>query len=272
MYFDSHVHTKASPDSNMNPEEAISILKDKGLGVTFTEHLEFRTPKPGRNEDAPDIPQLGISPLGGMDDFSCDLDRYPSEYDNLRSDTVLMGLEVDLTAAYLTINQGIVANGNFDFIIGSIHAVNGRDMYDDYRNVDVISRYLNYAADMVKLCGFFDSFGHIDFIARYMSGLDEHVTYHRYQKEFDRLLTALAAQGAAIEINTSRLSKKSVLKNLYEIYKQFVRLGGIYCTIGSDAHEPHNLARNFDEGIQLAKDAGMIPVFYKKRERFKCQF
>ncbi|MCL2378712.1 MAG: PHP domain-containing protein [Defluviitaleaceae bacterium] len=267
MYFDAHVHSAASPDSEADPMEIIAALKSKGLGVTFTEHADFVTPIKGRDMTATDVPR----PKWGVD-FICDFDMYPARYRHLRSDTALLGLEVGLTAAFLPLNTQ-VADNDYDFVLGSIHYVDGIDVYYDASKVDAETfcrRYLTYSLEMVEISGFFDSFAHIDYVARYSENISGHFYYYNYPKEFDALLKALADRELALEINTSRLGCESAIRQLIPIYKRFRALGGKHVTIGSDAHQLQGLGRYHDKAVDMAKIVELTPVYYKNRKPIIC--
>jgi len=252
MYFDSHVHSAASPDSEMCPVEAIATLKQKGLGVIFTEHVDFDTKG-----------------------FVCDFNIYPSTYAHLRSDSVLLGLEIGLSPDYFDLNKK-TADADYDFIIGSVHRVYGRDVYFDFPTNDAASfirRYLTYSREMVELCGIFDAFGHVDYVARYVPEAGELFCYDNFAEEFDALLKALAVRDIAIEINTARFEKlgaDGVRDCLLPIYRRFAQLGGMYCTIGSDAHDVGRLGSHMDMAINLAIASKLKIVYYKKRVRHFC--
>jgi len=267
MYFDAHVHSAASPDSEADPIEVIAALKSKGLGVTFTEHVDFVTPITGRDMTATDVPKTkwGV-------DFICDLDMYPAGYRHLRSDTALLGLEIGLTAAYLELNTQVAGN-DYDFILGSIHYVDGVDLYYDAPKMEpesFLRRYLTYAMEMVEISGFFDSFSHIDYITRYDERIDSIFYYNNCPKEFDALLKALADRDLAIEINTARFGHEIAVRQLLPIYKRFGELGGKYVTIGSDAHDLAGLGRHHGKAVDMATQAGLTPVYFKERKRFTC--
>jgi len=265
MLYDAHVHSAASPDSEADPVEVISTLKSKGLGTTFTEHVDFAFPTTGRDITANDVPKIAR-------DFVCDFDMYPAQYRKLRSDTVLLGLEIGLTAAYLELNTQ-VAGGDFDFILGSIHYVDGIDMFYDakkYPAEEFFRRFLAYSTEMVELCGFFDAFAHIDYITRYSDDIDRIFDYYDYAAEFDALLKLLVDRGSALEINTARLGSDKAVRQLMPIYKRFRELGGRYSTLGSDSHDLAGLGRNFDRGLEIAAHAGLTPVYFKERKRVVC--
>jgi len=246
MIFDSHVHSIISFDSEMGFDEAIKAAHKKGLGITFTEHVDFQ------------------------EGFVFDFNEYPHSYRHLRSDSVLLGVEVGLAPAFLEQNKKL---GDYDFVIGSVHSVDGIDFYHDFPE-DVhgfICRYLNYACEMVEDC-FFDSFGHIDYIARYnpmtpdkynpdSAGLFK---FENFPNEFDRLLKIIAEKGIAIEINTSYFDKI----NSFPIYKRFAQLGGRYCTLGSDSHTTDTIGKFIPEAKKIADEAGLEVVYFKDRKKF----
>jgi len=263
MHFDAHVHSAASPDSELNPADAIHALKSKGLGVIFTEHVDFVTPQTGKDLSANDTPK-------GDKDFVCDFEIYPAKYQQLRSESVLLGVEIGLTAAYLPLNRQI-AGGDYDFVLGSIHYVDGHDIYKSSSSMETVSfcrRYLTYAKEMVELSGFFDSFAHIDYITRYSKMIDRVFYYKNFPSEFDALLKTLAERNLAMEINTSRLGNNSVTGQLLPIYKRFKELGGKYVTIGSDAHNEWGLGRCHEKAVGIAAIAGLTPVYFKERNKF----
>jgi len=268
MHFDSHVHSAASPDSELDPYSAISKLKSKGLGVIFTEHADFVTPKNGRDEMAIDFPSTGI-------DFICDFDIYPSQYRSIRAKyggTALLGIEIGFSAAFLPLNTQ-TADNDYDFVLGAIHFVDGCDVYSQASNMEAWAfcrRYLTYGTKMVNISGFFDSLAHIDYVARYSKKINDIFRYDNFPEEFDDLLTAIADRGLALEINTSRFGDPNTVKHLTPIYKRFKTLGGKYVTIGSDSHAEWGLGRHYPKALGLANMAGLTPVYFKERKLFKC--
>jgi len=270
MHFDAHVHSAASPDSELNPVDAIRALKAKGLGVAFTEHVDFVTPNEGRDMSAQDAPRTTLG------DFNCDLEIYPSQYRPIRkqyADSVLLGVEIGLNVAYFPLNSQ-VADGDYDFVLGAIHYVDGLDIYhssDEMEPGDLCRRYLTYGREMVEYCGFFDSFAHIDYIARYNTRVMRIFKYDSFPQEFDALLKTLADRDLALEINTSRFGNNKLVGQLQPIYKRFRELGGRYVTIGSDAHNEYSLGRYYAEALGLANMTGLTPVYYRERKRYVCE-
>jgi len=261
----------------MEPGKAISAIKKAGLGIAFTEHVDFAInfQKDPHATDAIRLPK-------GKRDFICDLKKYPKQYEKYRGEGVTLGLEFGLTQAYLSEHKKL-CEYDYDFIIGSIHSVDGVELYhachgklpdEPYSRqiksapAEAIERYLTYANEMVLLYDFMDSFGHIDYIARYLPLLAENFSYAGFATEFDALFKTLAEREIALEINTCFI--KETGKTLFELCRRFRELGGRLCTIGSDAHKVEDLGRNFKDAIKIADESGLAVVYFKERKPVCC--
>jgi len=254
VIFDSHIHSAASPDSETPPEEVIAILNKKGLGCTFTEHIEY---------------SADLKPF-----FCVDFDVYPKEYVKYKSDSVALGVELSLIPQAIDINRQHAANLDLDFIMGSIHVVDGIDLG---ANADITKKwfskwgeeaYLHFFKDsleMIQANDFFDSFGHIDYISRYSTLPEENVLYDKYTKQYDELLKALIERDKVLEFCTRRIADESACENLYKIYTRYKELGGCYVTIGSDAHIADQLGYKFDLALDVLNEIGLTPVYFKNR-------
>ena len=256
MIFDSHIHSAASPDSEVPPEEVIATLKKRGYGCTFTEHIEY-------NAD--------LEPF-----FCIDFEKYPKDYIKHKSDSVTLGVELSLIPQAIELNRQHAANPDYDFVIGSIHVVDGLDLG---ANLDVTKEwfskwgeeaYLHFFKDsleMIRTNEFFDSFGHIDYISRYSTLPEKNVLYDKYAKQYDELLMTLIERDKVLEFCTRRIGDESACKNLCKIYKRYKELGGCYVTIGSDAHVADQLGYKFDLAVDILNEIGLVPVYFKNRRR-----
>jgi histidinol-phosphatase (PHP family) len=267
MYFDSHVHSHSSPDSTMDPAEAVKACAALGLGITFTEHVDYVTPDHGFDPAAADKPAVGK-------DFVVDFDLYPKTYEKLRNDSVLLGLEIGMTAYYLPLNRKTAFSYDYDYILGAVHYADGYDFYWDKKysfDYDRRLRMLTYSLEMVEICDFINSFAHLDYISRYSPLTDPIVYYNDFIAEYDALLLALARRDIALEINTSRFGNPVLEGNLAMVFKRFGELGGRFITIGSDAHEVANLGRHHRSALHMAREANLTPVYFKKRRMYPCE-
>lgn len=266
MYLDAHVHSLLSPDSEMNPEDAIRKLKRQGLGVCFTEHVDYVTPTEGRDPSATDAPRAPF------DFLLSEPQAYPACYEAFRGDGVFFGLEIGLNAAFLPLNRETAARDGLDYVIGSIHFADGYDLTNEYFEAvsDPYRRMLTYTREMVERCDFFDTLGHIDYIARYSPLEEKDVRYAAYPDEYDALFTAMIERDIALEMNTARFGEARAEANLYQIYRRYRALGGRFVTIGSDAHRPERVGRYHARALKMARETGLAPVYYIARKRYPC--
>ena len=187
------------------------------------------------------------------------LDELNEKYSDL---TVLRGIELGepLQAPEQT---SIALNlCEYDFILCSLHNIaNEEDFYflhpDRQQAQELIRRYFDELLETVRW-NRFDSLAHFTYPLRYITDRDGvQVDMARYQPVIREILATLAANGKALEINTSGLrSPTGFLLPTVEYIREFRELGGRYITLGSDAHVPEHMAVGMSEGIAAAKQAG----------------
>jgi len=235
--------------------DAIDSAKKNNMGIIITDHFDLK--------------------YMVKDLFIFDIDKYFKEYVPYKNEKVLLGIEMGMREDVLSENKTIALKYDFDFILGSVHVVNyNGNYYDIYTEEFYKSRckrecYINYLQDILKCVkgyDFIDSLGHIDYIARYAPFDDREIYYDEYNEYIDEILSTVAKNERAMEINTRRFNEKGTINNLQKIYKKFKELGGKIVTIGSDSHTPHSIGENFDLAIELAKSCGLKPVYFKNRK------
>lgn len=249
--FDCHVHTTFSTDSKMRIEDAIERAEKLNLGLIITEHMDLNYPDPRR--------------------FYFSIEDYFETYDKYRSDKLLLGMEMGMRLDCLEKNREFHRSYDFDYIIGSVHLVNGIDIYNanyyEGRNKqDAYEEYFSYMLECIKAHDFIDSLGHIDYIARYARVDNQEIYYGEYAIYIDEILKALVKNQKVLEINTRRLASKKSIENLIEIYKRYSELGGQYVTVGSDSHYCDDIGKNFSEAKGIAEICGLKIVHFKERK------
>ena len=251
MIFDTHMHTIFSSDSKMSISEVINTSKSLNLGVCLTEHMDLDYPE--ENE------------------FKCDIPRYLETYSNYRSASLLLGIEIGMTQNTLLENEATANKYDFDYILGSIHTVDGLDIYNTLNNNkppsdDFYKRYYENMLYCVENYNNFDSLGHIDYLFRYAPFPNNEININPYKEIVEAIFLNLIKKDKAIEINTRRLSNPASLQALLETYKFYKELGGRYVTIGSDAHTPSAIGNNIKEALMLAEQLSLKPIYYKSRK------
>ena len=247
MIFDSHVHTTFSVDADTTITEAIRAAEEKNVGLVLTDHMDWDFPAP-------------------LPDFRVDLPGFFREYAPLRSEKLLLGIELGLTANSISKANEIAASHDFDFVLGSVHVMNGREVDDTlYREQDereVYRAYLKEAAMLLETADV-DAFAHVDYPLRTTSA---ELPYADYRVEFAALFDVLVRRSIVLELNTSRLAEEAAQQNLLDIYRAYRGRGGRYVTLGSDAHEPQEIADNFAIAANFLRETGLMPVHFCKRK------
>lgn len=240
---DCHLHTDNSFDSETPAERQVDRAHELGIEyIAITDHC--------------DILEWSDLNIARSNAQAAELNR---KYDDL---TVLRGIE--LGEPLQSPEQTAIALGlcEYDFVLCSLHNIAGEeDFYylhpDEEQAYDLIGRYFDELLEMVRWNAF-DSLAHFTYPLRYITGRDGvRVDMSRFQPIIRRILSELAANGKALEINTSGLrSPDGFLLPTVEYVKLFRELGGRYITLGSDAHVAEHMAVGMREGIAAAKEAG----------------
>jgi histidinol-phosphatase (PHP family) len=185
---------------------------------------------------------------------------------------VRLGLEVDYFPETVELVQRRLAPYSFDYLIGSVHFVNGFPIDSDAEPWDALSEdsrnnvWRGYwrrlrAAVETRL---FDIAGHFDLPKKfgYFPSID-------LMQEALAVLDAISAAGVAIEINTSGWGK--LVQEAYPslFYLQEANRRKIPLVISADAHKPEDLVRHFGRARALAAEAGYRElVRFHQRQRF----
>lgn len=251
MIFDTHMHTKYSSDSKMTIHESIEASKRQNLGICITEHMDLDYPVKG--------------------EFRCDIPSYLKEYNNYRSNSLLLGIEIGMAKSTLTDNEQLTQKYDFDYILGSIHSVDGLDIYSAFKsptlpNNEFYTRYFENMLYCVENYNNFDSLGHIDYIYRYSTYPNNEININPYKEIIEAIFLNLIKKDKSIEINTRRLYNRDSLNALLDTYRFYKELGGKYVTIGSDAHVPSAIGNNIKEALMIADELSLKPVYYKSRK------
>lgn len=254
MIFDSHMHTKYSADSEMDPLKALERAEQLNIGVVFTDHFDY------------DLPVA--------EDFTFDPDEYFAEYRSLRSDRVRLGVEVGFRKSARSVNDLFIRRGPFDQVIGSVHVVDDFDIYypEYYVGKDKAAAYHRYFDTMIEESAVadYDILGHIDYICRAAPYDDPEIDYATFRDRIDRVLSIVVEREKVLELNTRRLDSRRALKELCPIYQRYREMGGRYITIGSDAHRVEVIGAHFDRAQEFAAALGLTVVTFVERRLEIC--
>ncbi len=264
---DSHTHCDFSFDSRVPMEEMVNSALQKGLKYyTTTDHLDYDTP-----------PESPIQTF--------DIDKYfakHKEVKNAFSDDIslFVGVEFGLQPHLGNTLNEVARNHAFDFIIGSLHLVDG---FDPYFSTDIYTtlgsdgaydRYLQYTYESIQQADNFDALGHIDYIIRYNNQGERKIEYKKHKEIIDKIFRFLIKNDKALEINS-----KGYYHGIgnphpnYALLRRYYDMGGRLITIGSDAHIKKRVADDFDKVEKNLKKIGFKHYYYyKKREPIELSF
>ncbi|MBP8597977.1 MAG: histidinol-phosphatase HisJ family protein [Selenomonas sp.] len=255
MIFDSHSHTGFSADSEMKAADALAAAEKAGLGLVFTEHLDLDYP--------------------GTTNFTFDPVEYWRQYDQLRGSRLRLGVEVGMQAATAERSRAFVEKVPFDLVIGSIHMVDGQDIYykeaygTESKEV-FFAKYYQQMAQNIRQHDFIDVLGHIDYIARYAPYDNPEVQYGVFADAIDAVLQAAIETDTVLELNTRRMGSRMAIKELIPVYARYRELGGRQVTLGSDAHTADAVGNYFQEAREVADVLGLHIVTFVGRHMVKC--
>ena len=121
--------------------------------------------------------------------------------------------------------------------------------FSTYPAEEVVRRYLAEVLCLVQSSNVFTVLGHLDYPLRAWPAPAGPVDLHAFEEEFRAVLTALAASGRALEVNT-RLPASPMLLRWWR------DCGGQALSFGSDAHDPVQVACDFAAAAVVAGAAG----------------
>lgn len=255
MLFDSHVHTEFSADSDMKAKDALARAEALGIGLVFTEHIDFS--------------------YQGKLKFFFSPEDYWKTYEPLRGERLSLGVELGMVPGELEMAEAFLARAPFDEVIGSIHLIDGGDIYEPstYEGKtqrEMYGRYFALMRDMVRQNPYIDTLAHIDYIARYAPYEQPGILYADWRDEIDEVLRAVIETDTALEINTRRFDDRLAMKELAPIYRRYAEMGGQYVTIGSDAHRKEAVGAHLGLAAQMAESYGLEVVTFRERKLVKA--
>lgn len=254
--YDYHMHSRVSFDARDTGLAMALAAKERGLKeICFTDHIDY----------TPDM------------DMVFDTAVYNAEYDDLEVPGLLIrrGMEFGLTpdnAEQLKIDLG---RRHFDFVLGSVHLVDGVDIYMEPYWADkdydtAIRLYLQTTLEAVRAHEDYDVLGHLTYISK--CGANPRKALLRYADHksiFDEILLELVKREKGMELNTSGIDRCGGSLPTLDYFQRFHELGGKIVTVGSDSHDVARAGQYTHEmTAELKKIFGYVCTFEDRRPIF----
>lgn len=259
--FDLHTHCTLSFDGKSSAEDMVKRAVELGIKhYALTDHIDLGE-FPDKDFD------LEATVAGAKEQIPALQKKYAE------STELLYGVELGQAVHDRELTEKLLAENDYDFVIGSTHFIRGHEdfYFLNYTDTDVPELMRLYFEELLETAewGRFDIMGHITYPLRYITG--EHginVDLSEYGSIIDEILRTLIRNGKGIEINTSGLRQKyGRMFPDADTVRRYRELGGEILTVGSDAHCTDDLGKGIAEGIKLAKDIGFDKIaYYKRRE------
>ena len=272
---DFHLHTKFSDDSILEIDDLVDAAIEKNIKILcITDHVE-----PEEFEENRLSKELKLKTESYFKEIAELRQKWESRSSS-REVKILTGVELGLSPETLDIGKKYIKANSFDFVLGSLHAVNGREvndrsLYELRDEKEVLRIYLEELYRCIKKFDEFDSLAHIDLIRRYIKrykGKNEIFYCFNPDPELnylvDDILRIIRDKGKGLEVNSSgyRYGLLTPMPS-FEVIKRFRGLGGEIITIGSDAHSTNQVGEKLQNVREIILEAGFKYVFkYEKRK------
>lgn len=253
---DYHLHTSCSKDgSGEIIEHCRQAVKSNFTEICLTNHQEWISAATGHFDYA--------MRNDGWQQLLSEIEAARKEFPML---TIKFGCEIGHYPQYLTEVIHFTQQHPFDYIIGSIHSLDGKSLVSappsDNNNEDKknqtkkMRQYLLAIKEMVDHA-YFDCIGHLDYVKKNMPA----PALAEYQDLIWDIAESMKKNDIGFELNTS--GWHHLAQECYpslDILKIMKDAGISIVTIGSDSHSPENLGQDILKGLEVLKQAGFDSV------------
>ena len=187
-----------------------------------------------------------------------------------RGVTLKLGIEADYFIGCEEELKELLALGDFDYVIGSVHFLNGwgfdnpdtKEYFEEHDLHILYDTFFKTVESAVR-SELFDIIAHLDNIKVFNYRLDENEQLFYYKK----IARALVETNTATEINAGLYYRYPVREMCQSpLYLQVLAKHGVPITISSDAHYPNDLGKYVKENVQTLRNHGItyIATFTKR--------
>lgn len=255
---DNHVHTCFSFDGapGATPDAVCRAAIDRGMQeITFTDHCDIN----GEVE--------GIYPHFTMEEARDAVFAAKETYrGRLR---VNWGIELGQPHQYPDAARKMIADGGFDFVLGSLHNLTGvpdffflkYELMTDEHLDRLFSRCLDETMEVVKFSGI-HALAHLTYPCRYYTLAGRSFDPMRYTDRIAEIFSVMREKSIALEINSSTLRKGLGFTLPYTpILALWRECGGEMVTFGSDAHAAEDVGADFAAFGEMMRTCGFSSYF-----------
>jgi histidinol-phosphatase (PHP family) len=254
---DYHVHSNNSFDAKFGIIQMCKSAELKGISeICFTEHF---------NVDSRDVSYNFLNYNKYSEEILEAREIFSGKLD------VKKGLEIGEPHILRKKLSDELSMMDLDFIIGSVHNINGLKLRLYMQNKNKKSVYKDYFDEVLRMVenSDIDIVGHLDLMKRYAYDIYGDYKFDDYREIIEEILKKIIQKDIGIEVNTSGLRNK--VGKLYpsiDVLKLYKNIGGKIITIGSDSHDLDNIGNNFLTVVKMLKKIGFEYIYrYKNRKK-----
>jgi histidinol-phosphatase (PHP family) len=183
--------------------------------------------------------------------------------------TIKLGIEADYFVGYEEATGRLLAAHPFDYVLGSIHFLGdwhftskqGLPRYSAENPAEAFPRYFALLARMIET-GLFDVVAHPDALRRIAF-----VPARSMAREHRLIAALLKKRGMAIEVNTAGLRRGAGSIYPEPAFLEACVRQGVPLTLGSDAHAPADVGRDYAAAYELLRSLGVTATATYERRR-----
>ncbi|GEM_PF-4393014 len=238
QFEDLHIHSHISDDAYGSMlEKAEKALQYGFTAIGFADHLEINS------------------------NWGYDVEEYFNALNEVRRVFdkrlhIYSSVEIGFTDKRLPLIQEHLQHYQYDYVIGSIHAINGiiaSEMKSAYTSHEHIMNMYQQYFDMIYktvACGLFDIIAHINFIRRWIPEEFQAIeVWHipALSHRLDMILDLIIEKKSILEINCASLRKGySYTLPEEEIIARYAQRGGTLVSYASDTHIPDDIGTGIE--------------------------
>jgi histidinol-phosphatase (PHP family) len=146
-----------------------------------------------------------------------------------------------------------------DFVINSVHSINGVDYYyhvEEGEKGELYRSYLRLIRKSLDAPYHYDIVGHIGYIARYVPYEDRSFNLQQFGAEIDDILKTIIQKDKILEVNSSTKQLPQLCMPDVNILQRYYVLGGRKVSFGSDAHDTSRILEKREELVLALKQIG----------------
>lgn len=258
MLTDLHTHSYFSPNGHGSLGEMVAAARELGVryyGVSEHFDCDFLSPAHYAKGGGP----FSTTDQNAYFPFAREL-QAASESPSF---TLLVGAEFGFCPdpAVQDYLVGIQEKFSPDFVINSVHIIDGADVYfapffEGKSKREAYEIYLRRVLESLDARYSYDIVGHIGYPSRNAPYGGKAMRYADFPALFDEILSKIIEKGKILEVNGSTAGLGTPFLPDLSVLERYFALGGRRVSYGSDAHGPSRICQNRREAAEALRAVG----------------